>query len=184
MKNGRLYKVLLIFFLAAAVVSCMAQLTKKQERKKSEAEQNISRNTVEESLAQTVRTEINYTTDSASEEINETMTYPEYSNNLQEEDINPEAYSPYLDMEIRCYFTNTGDTLDKAGAFPLKAQGRLTEDMQRFLNEHEIAAEEMRCIDGSLQDNSFAVQSVETNERIKVTYLSDAEIWKFKIEGH
>lgn len=184
MKNGRLYKVLLVFFLVAAVVSCLFQLTKKQERNKREPEQSITRNTEEQSVEQTVETESKYPPASAPEEIMETITYPEYANNLREEDINPEAYSPYSDIEIKCYFTNTEDTLDKPGLFPLKAQGRLSEDMQRFLNEHGIAAEELRCIDGSLQDNSFEVQSVETNERIKVIYLSDAEIWKFTIEGN
>lgn len=180
MKNGRLYKVLLIFFLVVMLVSCATKLTKRKETNRPKGEQSISKNAVE----QTVKVEANYPSNSATEEIKESITYPEYTNNLREEDINPEAYSPYSDIEIKCYFTNTEDTLDKAGAFPLKAQGRLTEDMQHFLNKQGIATEELRCIDGSLQDNSFVVQSVETNERIKVTYLSDAEIWKFKIERH
>lgn len=180
MENGRLYKALLLLFLVAVVVSCVFQLTKKQERNKREPELSITRNTAEHP----VETESKYPPGSAPEEIKETITYPEYANNLREEDLNPEAYSPYSNMEIKCYFTNTEDTLDKPGAFPLKAQGRLSEDMQLFLNEQGSATEELRCIDGSLQDNSFEVQSVETNERIKVTYLSDIEIWKFKIEGH
>ena len=191
MKNGTFYKVLLIVFLVAVGVVCVLQITKKQEKHKREPEQSqsISKNTGEQSVKQPVNQTVEqtpetvkYPVDSESEEIRETIIYPDYTNNLREDDINPEIYNPYSSLEIKCYFTNTEDTLDKPGAFPLKAQGRLSEDMQIFLNEQGSVAEELRCVEGSLQDNSFEVQSVETNERIKVIYLSDAEIWKFKIE--
>ena len=180
MRYGNFYKGLLIFFLVAVSVAFVLQLTKKTTRNEQEL------TTANENVKQTVESSSQDSPDSFVDdepEINQTMTYPEYPTDLKEEDINPEAYNPYSDLEIKCYFTNTENTLDRPGAFPIKAQGRLINDMQKFLDEEGMASEELRCIDGSLHEDSFTVQCVKTNIKIKVTYLRDAEIWKFKNEG-
>jgi hypothetical protein len=178
-RYGNLYKGLLICFLLVVAVAFVFQLTKKQTKNKLEL------TIVNETVEGTTEAVSEDPPKSASEvkEIDQTMTYPEYPSDLKDEDINPEAYNPYSSLEIKCYFTNTENTLDKPGAFPLKAQGRLLKDIQKFLDENEIGSEELRCIDGSLQEDSFVVQCVETNVKIKVIYLRDVEIWKFKNEG-
>lgn len=157
MRYGNFYKGLLIFSCC-----CFRGLCASVNKKTTRNEQELT--TANENVKQTVESSSQDSPESFVDdepEINQTMTYPEYPTDLKEEDINPEAYNPYSDLEIKCYFTNTENTLDRPGAFPIKAQGRLINDMQKFLDEEGMASEELRCIDGSLHEDSFTVQCVK-----------------------
>ena len=81
----------------------------------------------------------------------------------------------------------TENTIDVDSTLPVGAQGRLTDDAQRYLDSEGIKAIELRCIDGTVitegPETSFQVQCDDVGKTIIVmTYDRNLHTWTFKRE--
>ena len=79
------------------------------------------------------------------------------------------------------------NTIDVDSTLPVGAQGRLTDDAQRYLDSEGIKAIELRCIDGTVitegPETSFQVQCDDVGKTIIVmTYDRNLHTWTFKRE--
>ena len=178
MKYGNVYRILIIIALAAIVLSLSMRFFRRnpEENKNSIAAQTET--AIESEGALTEETE----------KSQETMaTYPD---EVEAEGGNtqPEIYSPWEEEDYTaCYFTNTENTIDVDSTLPVGAQGRLTDDAQRYLDSEGIKAIELRCIDGTVitegPETSFQVQCDDVGKTIIVmTYNRNLHTWTFKRE--
>lgn len=177
MKYGNIYKVLIMAVLAAIILSLSMRLFKNPEESKEPIVQpETAAELTEEDI--TAETERNQTT---------MATYPDEAE-AEGGNAQPEIYSPWEEEDYAaCYFTNTENTIDVDSTLPVGAQGRLTDDAQRYLDSEGIKAIELRCIDGTVitegPETSFQVQCDDVGKTIIVmTYDRNLHTWTFKRE--
>lgn len=178
MKYGNVYRILIIGALAAMVLSLSMRFFRKnpEENKSSIAAQTETAIESEDALTE------------ETEKSQETMAI--YPDEVEAEGGNtqPEIYSPWEEEDYTaCYFTNTENTIDVDSTLPVGAQGRLTDDAQRYLDSEGIKAIELRCIDGTVitegPETSFQVQCDDVGKTIIVmTYDRNLHTWTFKRE--
>ena len=177
MKYGNIYKVLIMAVLAAIILSLSMRLFKNpKESKKPIVQPETAAELTEEDI--TAETERNQTT---------MATYPD---EVEAEGGNtqPEIYLPWEEEDYTTrYFTNTENTIDVDSTLPVGAQGRLTDEAQRYLDSEGIKAIELCCIDGTVitegLETSFQVQCDDVGKTIIVmTYNRNLHTWTFKRE--
>lgn len=180
MKYGNLYKTLIIIFAAAFIALVGAKIFK-ADPDESQTKENHPEYTIVTETSSELGKSLDETSSSAGDVLEYTVeTYPDDVQVLPDESISPEAYTEYSEGEAECYFTNT-EVIDTE--LPLYAQGTLIAAMQAWINEQDITAEELCCIDGSAvkTDDTVAFQvQTETGTVIACIYDIDSHLWNFR----
>jgi len=189
LKYGNLIKTGLILLILLSVTAVIIQLQKEPEYNSGipeietghqylETEAPLSQTEKEESREERSVTESR----EAERQYLETANYPE-DESCAEDMVDPETYGPYGEVALGCYFTNT-NIIDTENALPLYAHASMVEKTQKYLEEQELPAMELYCMDGSIVHNgtrtSFQVRCVDAgNQIITMTYDRDSKTWEF-----
>lgn len=186
MKYGNFYKFVIllgaILLVAALGMKCFADKTGKQNQGELVVTSNRDpdQNQIQDQDQNQIQIQDQITTIGESSIAD--FTYPEEPT-IREEEIEPEMFSPYESV-TQCYFTNTEATIDVMGVLPINAQGSLVESTQKYLDEQEIPAQELYCLDDSVKtkdtETSFQVKCIDIdNLVITITYNRDRQLWLF-----
>ena len=126
MKYGNIYKVLIMAVLAV-LLSLSMRLLKIPKRVRSRlcSPETATELTEEDITAETERNQTTMATYPDEVEAKKGNTQPKYIRRGRKRDY------------TACYFTNTENTIDVDSTLPVGAQGRLTDDAQRYLTVKE-----------------------------------------------
>ncbi len=178
MKYGKLYKALIIVAGICLILFAIKRLYHPPRVEQETIEVNKSMKTDKSERSKSALRETEEDQKNA-EGKKIVVEYPDVAETLQDESICPENYSPYDDIQIGCYFTNTENTIDVNGVLPLYAQEILPEATQIWFDQNGLTTGEIRCLEGTVQkaENKISFKAESSDMIILFIYKLDSRTW-------